>query len=244
MRKIDKSKRSPIPARIAKNATLVIQKLVQLKTLKATDFDSSVYGSVAVRKRLLKDQYEKCAYCEKKISDDIPDVEHFRPKTICTQEKKCARYLGYWWLAYDWKNLLYSCPTCNRKYKKNFFPLQQPHKANPTKASVKKEMPLLINPTTEDPRKYIEFNRHRILAKSKNAKGKKTIEVLGLNRKELRELRLKQWEDFMLAFDSLQCMGKSHPRYKEMKARTKKAYLSNESAFVGMFENQQPPIIL
>lgn len=74
MRKIKKSKRSPIPGILAKNKTLAIQNLVQSKTLKASDFDSSIYGSPAVRKRLLKDQYEKCAYCEKKVSDDIPDV--------------------------------------------------------------------------------------------------------------------------------------------------------------------------
>ena len=41
MRKIKKSKRSPIPGILAKNKTLAIQNLVQSKTLKASDFDSS-----------------------------------------------------------------------------------------------------------------------------------------------------------------------------------------------------------
>lgn len=245
MRKIKKSKRSPIPGILAKNKTLAIQNLVQSKTLKASDFDSSIYGSPAVRKRLLKDQYEKCAYCEKKVSDDIPDVEHFRPKTKCKQAEKCTRYLGYWWLAYEWKNLLYSCATCNSKYKKNFFPLQQPHKTNPTKASVKNEVPLLINPTTENPRTYIVFNRNKILPKNQNIKGVTTIKVLGLNRRELKDvLRLNQWNNFMLAIDALQSMGKKHARYKEIKKRTEKIFLSNNSAFVGMFENQQTPIVL
>ena len=48
----------------------------------------------------------------------------------------------------------------------------------------------------------------------------------------------------MLAIDALQKKKKKHARYKEIKKRTEKIFLSNNSAFVGMFENQQTPIVL
>src|SRR5215468_8122036 len=68
----------------------------------------------------------KCAYCEEKLSGQPGDVEHFRPKgRVCDatfrqvfiDHPRWGRNIahpGYYWLAYDWDNLLPSCADCNR----------------------------------------------------------------------------------------------------------------------------------
>src|SRR5262249_21376268 len=104
----------------------------------------------------------RCAYCESYISDfQHGDMEHFRPKKAVTDENdapilvtrpdgsKCA-HPGYYWLAYQWSNLLPSCITCNQPGdngigKRNRFPLQAANYAI-AENQIEKEKPLLINP--------------------------------------------------------------------------------------------------
>lgn len=58
----------------------------------------------------LKDLYNnKCAYCEKYCY--YPRVEHYRPKGRVTGANPSAN--GYYWLSYEWTNLLPSCHECN-----------------------------------------------------------------------------------------------------------------------------------
>jgi len=58
----------------------------------------------------LKDLYNnKCAYCEKLCYD--PEVEHFRPKNRVRSANPNPH--GYYWLCYEWTNLLPSCHDCN-----------------------------------------------------------------------------------------------------------------------------------
>ncbi|MFX1554713.1 MAG: hypothetical protein ACFFBV_12360, partial [Promethearchaeota archaeon] len=68
----------------------------------------------------------KCAYCETQIvSDQYGDMEHYRPKNAVTDENgeeikkegengQTITHPGYYWLAYDWQNLLLTCEMCNR----------------------------------------------------------------------------------------------------------------------------------
>lgn len=58
----------------------------------------------------------KCAYCESKIvSIYSGDVEHFRPKSAYNNDSEQDLVKpGYFWLAADWKNLLFACPFCNQ----------------------------------------------------------------------------------------------------------------------------------
>jgi hypothetical protein len=83
--------------------------------------------------------YERCAYCERQISGYYGDAEHFRPKgAVLCQDAAGALgcpdceivnpidgqpltlgHPGYFWLAYDWRNLLPSCVYCNSGEGKN-----------------------------------------------------------------------------------------------------------------------------
>ena len=60
-----------------------------------------------------------CAFCESKVRHIAHgDVEHFRPKAGYEQGHRFNRN-GYFWEAYRWENLYYSCQTCNQVYKGN-----------------------------------------------------------------------------------------------------------------------------
>lgn len=122
---------------------------------------------------------KKCAYCEAKYAAVSPaDIEHFRPKsrTIKKGAKK-EKFIGYYWLANDWENLLVSCPNCNRPKghyvpnekkkitigKHEQFPLEKeelrwidPKKSVSLKSEEK--VRLLVHPCKDNPEKYFEFD--------------------------------------------------------------------------------------
>lgn len=76
-------------------------------------FTFDAYKCVDVRDALEDLFHGKCAYCEAIYTATGPvDIEHFRPKGGVDGD---ALHPGYWWLAASWKNLLPSCPDCNRR---------------------------------------------------------------------------------------------------------------------------------
>lgn len=84
---------------------------------KAIDF--SGYGG-ETKTALFNAQHRKCAYCEKPEEQaKYRDAEHFRPKSL------------YWWLAWTWENLLFSCMDCNREHKGEEFPLVDERSGSP-----------------------------------------------------------------------------------------------------------------
>jgi hypothetical protein len=185
-------------AAIAQAAIITAYKLGE-----AISFNGAIWTEL--KEWLLENVFaEKCAYCEVKISPGFfGDGEHYRPKgnvTVVdgTGKRKVVslqdgnRHPGYYWLAYDWRNLLPACSKCNNT-KSDQFPVAAAHLDSPVDepdALNDKEQPLLINPYFEDPGKYIVFGRFGIIAPlDGNARGRATIEVFGLNRRELVEER-------------------------------------------------------
>ncbi len=79
----------------------------------------AIYGSKPVKRILVAAHSCKCCYCERKYDEPRHlAVEHFRPKTAVRQSNKHKeQYPGYYWLAYDWDNLLLSCHECNSDWK-------------------------------------------------------------------------------------------------------------------------------
>ena len=134
-----------------------------------------------------------CTGCESKVTHiGYGDVEHFRAKAAYRQEPNDPLVRpGYYWLAYDWSNLLFCCQLCNQRFKRNHFPLTDPsRRAKSHNDDVGNEQPLLINPAVEDPAEFLEFRENLVHPIGNNARGQKTIEVFGLNRKELEDHRL------------------------------------------------------
>ena len=169
-------------------------------------FDISLLRDV--RPDLMKVSHGKCAYCESLLGvASQGDVENFRPKAgargLNTSEYASAHY---WWLAYEWNNLLMSCQICNQKYKRDYFPLADER----LRASIGAkgddlllEQALLIDPCSENPAEHLQFTAKGIVA-DLSPKGKVTIEILGLNRTELVDRRKNVATDLLERLQTLQ----------------------------------------
>jgi uncharacterized protein (TIGR02646 family) len=156
------------------------------------EFDSTIYGDPSVKDALRAAQHGKCAFCESSFGHvAYGDVEHFRPKAGYKQrpEDGLGRP-GYYWLAYEWGNLFYSCQLCNQRFKQNLFPLANPHRrAKSHRDDIALENPLLLDPAMYDPAQFLSFQSEVVYPLENNPIGQTTIEILGLNRGELTERR-------------------------------------------------------
>ncbi|MDW8852897.1 hypothetical protein SD960_22550 [Flavobacterium sp. MMLR14_040] len=170
------------------------------------DIKTEIYGHSNIKNRLRSSQYGKCAFCESNVSSiSHGDIEHFRPKKYWIQnDKKGEQGPGYYWLAYDFTNLLFSCQICNQRQKKNYFPIRRPefraHNHHYATYLIK-EKPFFVNPIEENPKYLIGFKEAEAIGKDKNHRGKKTIKALGLNRRgekgisDLYEMRLQHYQN-------------------------------------------------
>jgi uncharacterized protein (TIGR02646 family) len=141
---------------------------------------------------LWKSQHQKCCYCEMRLRQVHNDVEHFRPKAEANRGVHCSDTHGYWWLAFTWENLLFSCAACNRPPAKGTqFPLAAGSVAlREEEPPPGHEVPLLIDPAAEDGLDHIEFRQSvgkqwRAFARNGSIKGEETIRVCQLNRDDL-----------------------------------------------------------
>lgn len=155
-----------------------------------------------VEDQLAISYHNKCAYCERICKADI---EHYRPKKKVSNEED---HDGYYWLCYEWSNLIPSCITCNRDGgKHNKFPIlgtrvnEPPKLLNDNELDLDKfkannhplidEIPYLLHPEVDDPLDFFEFEIAvdfkgiRIVGIDSHDRGEKTIEICKLNRQEL-----------------------------------------------------------
>jgi 5-methylcytosine-specific restriction endonuclease McrA len=146
----------------------------------------------------------KCAYCGKKIfGTQYGDIDHYRPKKAVSDANfnDIIGHPGYYWLCYDWKNLLPSCILCNRKSspfdhviigKHTRFPVRSFRATRPGEES--REEPLLINPLLEDPCDHIEVDATGILyARESSDRGQACIDIFGLNYRDLPNERKERY---------------------------------------------------
>jgi uncharacterized protein (TIGR02646 family) len=169
---------------------------------KQFSFDSTIYAHDSVKKILIEDQYGKCCYCERVIHAE-GEVEHFRPKGFVQQTSGVApQKPGYYWLAYDWRNLYLSCSACNR-YKKNHFPLKDPEtRAKNHRQKIECETPNLLDPGQDDPIQAIRFDGAESSAITDA--GQTTIDLLRLNRKSLQKSRLICLQRMKFCYQAIQ----------------------------------------
>ena len=171
------------------------------------DFNNHIYGAPKVKRVLKEIQHNKCCYCESKTSPGR--IDHFRPKGRARQRKGDEKiHPGYYWLAYEWDNLVLACEDCNLK-KSDYFPLGNPEqRARNHLEPLGRESPLLLNPSVDsDPSEHITFDGSACQAKTE--KGRVTVTLLKLNRPILQEGRQHELETLELLCavvrDSNQC---------------------------------------
>lgn len=243
MRKVDKES-------VLKPASLTLPDLQDL--LKAIEGDKSLINSDIYRGKirnpdgtLLKEEVVevleaiyngKCAYCEDFTSTEI---EHYRPKS---RTMYFPKHGGYFWLCYEWSNLIPSCHECNKS--KSFeFPIKNQHVRLPDcytgqvldlkkcvahQAPLIDEGPYLLHPEIDEPYEYLSFQideKKRGIAltglDSTNKRGEETIRICNLNREELLRKRQEAVifpiiKHFKLAFSLLSKQTISKPQFIEL----------------------------
>lgn len=162
---------------------------------------SGSYNDEKVREALKLLYGTKCAYCETDwLGGQTVRVDHYRPK------KKISgidpdKHWGYYWLSYEWTNLLPTCDGCNNK-KRNHFPLLDPQtrvvafgqKPEVTDEEhrmlngvvLRGESRSLLHPELDEVEKHLEFDRNgEVIAKEGSQMAKDSIKYYGLNRQGL-----------------------------------------------------------
>lgn len=192
-------RRGPEPLALA---SVRADALMRLRSLGREPISDDIDGYRVVAEDLWRAQKHKCCYCEGKLPRSHNDVEHYRPKARADRLPGCVDIHGYWWLAFEWSNLLFACPGCNRSSKNDRFPLRlgcSPLRAEDVAPGT--ELPLFLDPAgRSNPVEHIEFVASRVggrkggerwWARPRNGSelGLWTIEVCSLNRQDLVELR-------------------------------------------------------
>lgn len=166
------------------------------------------YKHAQVKMTLEELFYDKCAYCESRPTpSNAWDVEHYRPKGRVAEN---AKHPGYYWLAYEWDNLLPACADCNRKRKDapryddpkelpaqgklDQFPVEdEKNRAMMPGDDLKQENPHLLNPCLDDPEKHLTYNvQGQIQPSGENdLRATETIRICHLKRRRLRDDRAR-----------------------------------------------------
>lgn len=118
----------------------------------------------AVRTGLWAIGYMKCWYSEAQLQEGEGHVEHYRPK----RRLWGAEHDGYWWRAFDWRNLRLAHSAVNlrrtdyltkRKVGKgSYFPLQDPNARATNLGGEAQEQPLLLDPIVPSDTRLIYFD--------------------------------------------------------------------------------------
>lgn len=182
----------------------------------------------------------KCCFCERKRDKARePDVEHYRPKCGVAEDNT---HTGYWWLAYEWDNLLWSCKACNEDKKGTHFPIRGRRVRNEG-GNLAGEDPLLLNPAVDDCELFFRYDWTKtdeilvpIQSNNLEARVGVTIETLGLNRLELLQERGSRIQFLKsIAYGLIVCRDQAGlaERKEECISNLKKA-ISPESEFSGL----------
>lgn len=177
----------------------------------------------------LKDLYHnKCAYCETKLH--YITIEHYRPKAGCryydsterkfkdvkkTENREEIKHLGYYWLVYDWNNLVPTCSGCNdTAFAKGvkFTLLNENSRIYNHSSDISVENPHLLHPEIDNPENYLGFSFQignvQMIGIDNEGRGEMTIKICNL-------IRLKStWYGCFEKYYKLVAMGLEPYRIK------------------------------
>lgn len=159
--------RLPIPLILASKhdewQAKYVSKLTTNETLRP---DGSKYGHKEIRERLNSCSFNKCFYCESKLTGSLREIDHYIEVSIDHSK------------AFDWDNLYLSCTNCNDKIDHNTIPVSD-----------------ALNPcvdSDEEIQRHITFEKECICSQSGSDKGLKTIQKFKLD-SDVLDLRRSKW---------------------------------------------------
>lgn len=212
MKKIDKSQATQPENTKRDNTTFQsrVKQTISQKNAQANQRSFAGYNDDKV-KEALKKLYKNCAYCECNVDEgSVLEVEHYRPKKAIDED---ITHRGYYWLAWEWSNLVYACSNCNGAGGKgNQFPIlgtrctEEPKQNNEldyaqfdaNSTTLLNEQPLLLHPEIDNPAEHFVFRSYgKIIGITQ--RGRETIRICNLNRSPLIEAR-KELLDVLRAF--------------------------------------------
>ncbi len=209
------------------------EEVISGKTLETQRLPEPIFRDI--RKILVELYHAKCAYCESKIHDSgYLQITHYRPKSL------------YYWLVYEWSNLLPVCPVCNR-HQGSKFPLEDNnHRVTVPQEDRRQwladsstflaEKPLLLNPELDEPEKHLSFYPDgRVFGLTE--RGEKTIEIFQLNRLPLLTERKKRIDYFRNAMELVILKMASIDSFQDVKDKKSILELAFQHLFNELLEN-------
>ncbi len=125
---------------------------------------SRQYGHAEIRDALHAMSFNKCFYCEQKLSEHAAQVEHFLEVSDRPE------------LAFVWTNLYLSCSGCNHAKRKRDPGISE-----------------CLDPcgAGHDPAEHLTFDDEFVRSRTGSAPGRKTVQKYGLNRDDLVQKRIR-----------------------------------------------------
>lgn len=142
----------------------------------------------------------RCCYCETYADMSLGVIERFRPRAPRSGKPHRKHEPSYDRLAFDWRNLYWACPVCNR-YKADRFPIinsEYTNHGDNYEEFVRHERPFLLDPCLDVPDEHLRFTAVGIVIPLTD-RGKATIDLLRLNRQQLVTARAEQAQLFRIA---------------------------------------------
>jgi len=214
-----------------------IKEVIQTKSGKII---KSIYNSNSVKITLMSLYNNKCGYCECKIekANFSERIDHYRPKDKLKDinRKPIVGHNGYYWLGYEWTNLIPTCEICNSK-KLNLFPIKDETKrlSSPSLQSngeidlmqqlinskfLVDEGALLLHPEFDKPEKHFVFLPSGEI-KPLSDEGIATIKVCGLDRPELIVARKNRIDDIIEKLRKYLCEYDNNKKFEILESKTK-----------------------
>jgi hypothetical protein len=155
------------------------------------EFNANLLAHPELRDALGKLFDNKCSYCESIMTWSIPEnVSRYRPISKSIELDGTIFPDHYWWLMFDWDNLIPLCTECTRACGTRFPILGLRAHKGAVGDELFEEQPLLLNPSYDRPEEHLVFTADGQVVSSTRP-GQVTIEVFNLNRPNLVENRRK-----------------------------------------------------
>ncbi len=204
-----------VPPRILESESIAsaLEKLAEFykannRSQKRYNFPFNSEIDTSLKPILHKEFHGKCGYCETSLTLPNGIVDRFRPHNGVRDKSDYFPDL-YWWLVYEWTNLIYSCRVCSQ-YKANYFPIFGNRNELLT-SNLGLERRMLLNPCEDEPSMHLGYSKARL--KPLTDQGLQTIELLNLNRAQLVHSRLKSISEIDSILNTPFSAGKQEIKY-------------------------------